>query len=80
MESLIFLLEKKVSKKVKSRHCANGSVQREWMCRLLGFPLVQVMMEPLWAGFVQSSTMAAISYGWEGEVGVVGEEGRLESS
>ena len=31
MESLIFLLEKKVSKKVKSRHCANGSVQREWM-------------------------------------------------
>ena len=52
----------------------------QWPCRLLGFPLVQVMMEPLWAGFVQSSTMAAISYGWEGEVGVVGEEGRLESS
>ena len=31
MESLIFLVEKKFSQKLKSRHCANGSVQREWM-------------------------------------------------
>ena len=31
MELLIFLLEKKTTNKIKSRHCANGSVQRQWM-------------------------------------------------
>ena len=31
MESLIFLIQKKVTNEIKSRHCANGSIQRQWL-------------------------------------------------